>query len=142
MTCIEAHPDQSRWSPVTLDANNRLPVRAGDDGVALVGRQQLQLPSGVDTVTRPGELVFASDSACLLLGPWGPDPRRHLMLRARLTRICTGDDQLWLELEVEKGLPLVQLSLSRYRYEKLPLSNGQRLWLSIPAGALQFIPAH
>lgn len=139
MTCIEAHPDQTSWSPAVLEPYNRLPVHPESNGTALmIGRQSLQLPSGLGPVTTAGELMFASDCASLLLGPWGPDPRRHLMLRGRLSSFCTGGSQLCLELEIERGLPLVRLSLPRHRYENLFLKHGQRLWISIPADALQF----
>jgi len=134
MTCNEAALETSR-----LGSFNVLPVSIDPSGVPAIGRQRLQLPIGMDEASCPGKLVFATDSACLLLGPWGPDPRRHLTLRGRMKGICPGGPQFCLELELEPGLPPVQLCLPRHRYDSLRLNRGQRLWISIPADALTFI---
>lgn len=138
MTCIEAHPDPSRWLPASLATHNRLPVQHEHNGKALIGCQQLQLPVSLQKVVSTGTLAFPCDSACLLLGPWGPDPRKHLVLRGRLNSICVGDNRLSLQLEVDKELPLIHLSLSCRRYNNLRLKHGQRLWISVPESSIRF----
>lgn len=135
MTCFGAET-----AGIKRDSYNRLPVNINPKGGAVIGRQQLQLPADMTDIDGPGELLFSTSSACLLLGPWGPDSRRNLVLRGRLRSICLGGQQLCIDLELERGLPLVQLSLSRHRYESLRLTQGQRLWVSIPSDALVFAP--
>src|SRR5690554_1290318 len=113
-------------------------VRHEHLALALIGCQKLQLPVRLQKVVSTETQTFACVCACLLLGPWGPDPRKHLVLRGRLNSICVGDNRLSLQLEVDKELPLIHLSLSCRRYNNLRLKHGQRLWISVPESSIRF----
>lgn len=108
-----------------------LNIKVDQYGRAWAGGQPLVCPLELPAGAR-GELCFNPDQAVLLLGPWGPDPRRYMILSGAVQALDEG------RLSVMLGAEQPTLVVACGDGPAASRKPGQKVWLAIAGDALSF----
>lgn len=120
------------FDSLSPEGHCQLKVKVDSRGRVWVDSRPLNCPLELPADSR-GELCFNSDQVVLLLGPWGPDPCRYMILPGVV------------QLSDENGLLLISLGADQPQL-LLPCDGspsrlyrpGQRVWLALAEEALSF----
>lgn len=111
-----------------------LPVKVDSLGCAWSGARSLRCPIDLPAGKR-GQLVFDTADVVLLLGPWGPDTRTHLILQGIIGGV---DARHQISIGFSHGMPELILTVKPEQASLLSSRHGQKVWLSVPYTALEF----